>query len=584
LEKYFYAEEISGDGLWETLKEFGSTVKHKLIPKPETKEETSYIKTLAYGRNDYPPKVRDILKEHGDSLITGMLLDRTPVQQLFIDILDKVSRGSFKERLKQTPYDKLFHLRLDITVKKGNSFTTLGLEKNEVINIVVNPTRNKHAETRTISNLPQNLTINKILMGAQKIQGDKFFKYSAVDNNCQDFIMAILNGSNIGNEEDRAFVKQSVSGLFDNKTAKFANFITTLGRKFNEFIYGTGVPGSSVVQSVVFDKPKYTTTKAIKWLKKHGYEGQEVDEKENTLRFRQINPDTLTDYEYRTHEITPDIKLIMAYKKTKPNKLYMSKKQDKVIRDLRKLEKEFRKLSSEGEIMGSGLFDAFMELGKVAQQGFQQQYVKPTMKATEVVKSIAEPAFEELKDYTVREKGGLRSDIVHKGIPLLVGEVLQKAVDYIPGLGMVVEGREEGRKLGKQLGDLIGDISGVGMKPIETVHIDIDSHNASSKGKNSMTGDGIDLSGILRTFAPIIAMKGGAMKKKRGKKSKKFKFSGPTNEAMEQLLEAQEEKAEKQLKKDLGQVLKQMKGGKLQKGSPEAKEWGRKMREARMKK
>ena len=46
------------------------------------------------------------------------------------------------------------------------------------------------------------------------------------------------------------------------------------------------------VQSVVFHKDKWTKEKAEKWLSKHSkFKNNGVDEKEDTWRFRQINPE-----------------------------------------------------------------------------------------------------------------------------------------------------------------------------------------------------------------------------------------------------------------------------------------------------
>lgn len=51
------------------------------------------------------------------------------------------------------------------------------------------------------------------------------------------------------------------------------------------------------IQSLIFDKKKWTLTAAKKWLKARGYK-TDVDEKENTWRFRQIEPNKR--HEYRT--------------------------------------------------------------------------------------------------------------------------------------------------------------------------------------------------------------------------------------------------------------------------------------------
>jgi hypothetical protein len=91
--------------------------------------------------------------------------------------------------------------------------------------------------------IPEGLTLEFILDNARKIQGGKFFKYSARDNNCQDFILAVLNGSNIGNQSDREFVKQDTKSLFGNMTGlrKLSNTVTDIGAKVNVITQGKGL-------------------------------------------------------------------------------------------------------------------------------------------------------------------------------------------------------------------------------------------------------------------------------------------------------------------------------------------------------
>jgi len=52
---------------------------------------------------------------------------------------------------------------------------------------------------------------------------------------------------------------------------------------------------ADIVQSVVFMKPYWNVTNAKKWLKKHNYYNDEVDNKPTQIRFRQYNPEDLRD-------------------------------------------------------------------------------------------------------------------------------------------------------------------------------------------------------------------------------------------------------------------------------------------------
>jgi len=223
---------------------------------------TDYVKAVVKGRNDYPPKMREILKKYGDKPIMKIFTCRNPVGSLLTGALNAVSMGEFNKRFEQQPYDKLFHLDLrcevDIGEKefnkqqkaskiskliKQNRIATILLEKREILDAVVNPKKTKETECQLIVNVPQGLlTINKLLEGGKKVLGNKFFTYSAYDNNCQNYVMALLKGSNIGSQENYDFVKQNTKELFKGLpgTRKIANTVTDLGATFNTLIEGAG--------------------------------------------------------------------------------------------------------------------------------------------------------------------------------------------------------------------------------------------------------------------------------------------------------------------------------------------------------
>lgn len=64
-----------------------------------------------------------------------------------------------------------------------------------------------------------------------------------------------------------------------------------------------------IVQSILFDKDKYTKTKAKKWLKDHGFKIKKIDETENYLRFRQRTPEPTKSY--KTKRISIGIKFVL---------------------------------------------------------------------------------------------------------------------------------------------------------------------------------------------------------------------------------------------------------------------------------
>jgi len=245
--------EISGKGIKEdfqrlgqkiknTARNVGNTIVHKT--KEATNTVKHYVNAVVKGRNDYPPKVRSILEQKGAKIIDGITICRTPVPGILTGALSALSGGAFGKALQNAPYDKLYHLFIRIKLDDGS---VVSLEKNEVINMDIDPPIPKDTDQKQVSNVPRGIVVDGLLEGARRIQGGKFFGYSARDNNCQDFILAVFNGSNIGNEEDRAFIKQDTKQLFGDNVAlrKISNTVTDLGGIVNTITTGAGIKKKS---------------------------------------------------------------------------------------------------------------------------------------------------------------------------------------------------------------------------------------------------------------------------------------------------------------------------------------------------
>ena len=82
-------------------------------------------------------------------------------------------------------------------------------------------------------------------------------------------------------------------------------------------LVGSGM-GNYKVQSVIFRRDKWTPAKASKWLQKHNYANKGIDEKDEHLRFRQLNPDYIRKQGYKRFITKPlgdsGVSLIIAYK------------------------------------------------------------------------------------------------------------------------------------------------------------------------------------------------------------------------------------------------------------------------------
>lgn len=206
--------------------------------KDLTKKTVDYGKAIIYGRNDYPPKVRNIITKIGDQFIKHIIIKRAPVPSILTGALSLFSFGKFGERLDKN-FDELFHLFIEIILDNGQKVL---LEKNEVINMDTHIKNLSNVESKNIMNTPH-ITINELLNNTQKYMGKNFFSYSARDNNCQDFIVAIFKSNNIGDSNDITFIKQDTKQLFNDLPIlrKIANTITDIGASANVIVTGKGI-------------------------------------------------------------------------------------------------------------------------------------------------------------------------------------------------------------------------------------------------------------------------------------------------------------------------------------------------------
>tara|TARA_R110000803_G_scaffold3726_1_gene12669 strand:- start:1360 stop:2364 length:1005 start_codon:yes stop_codon:yes gene_type:complete len=183
---------------------------------------------LMYGRNTYSPKVKKILKDFGDEEITNLYIIRTPISKVLRFLMNILSLGEFEKRMKNTPYDDLYHLAIHIETSKGK----VSLEKNEVINMDRNPKKPKNAEILNVT-IGKKLTINEMLDKTKTKMGKNFFPYSAKDNNCQRFILSLLQANNLANKANKDFVKQDTNELFSSHLRKATNTVTDVAGRLN---------------------------------------------------------------------------------------------------------------------------------------------------------------------------------------------------------------------------------------------------------------------------------------------------------------------------------------------------------------
>jgi hypothetical protein len=200
------------------------------------KDTFKTVKALAFGQSDYTANVKKIFNQYENQPISKMTIVRTPVNSAILGAMDTISLGNFTKKMDKANFDELYHLQIEITLGNGQVVT---VEKTEVVNIRKGKTKHADKEEEMVDNIP-NITFGDLMRNAQKLMGSKFFTYSAKNNNCQDFALALLQGSNIGNDSDYTFIKQNTKQLFKNQgfLNKVSNTLTDVGAKGNILMHG----------------------------------------------------------------------------------------------------------------------------------------------------------------------------------------------------------------------------------------------------------------------------------------------------------------------------------------------------------
>ena len=179
--------------------------------------------SLVLGRRGISPNVDKFMRDHGDEPILEMIISRNVVSSILTGSMKLIST-QFREGVGS---NKLYHLKLLIRTTHSN----ISLEKNEVITI--SPYHMNYKAENVYVHFPPGITINILLQNTRNKMGNSFLTYSARDNNCQNFVLSLLEANGLSNSQNVLFTKQSITGLFSTEMRKFTNTITDIRAKFD---------------------------------------------------------------------------------------------------------------------------------------------------------------------------------------------------------------------------------------------------------------------------------------------------------------------------------------------------------------
>ena len=190
-------------------------------------------------------KGQRMLKLYGSVPISKIVVVKNVVNPLITKTLNTLSGQEF---------DRLYHLGIVVTLSNGKSII---LEKNASINIS-DKFSMKNRDVIPVQ-IPNNLTLTQMVNNTSVQMGTKFIPYSGNDNNCQHFIIAVLQSNDILTDNLEQFVKQKTDPIFENRPIlrKIVNTVTDLGGVVDNVIDNVTAPIASITGGAIIHKVIY---------------------------------------------------------------------------------------------------------------------------------------------------------------------------------------------------------------------------------------------------------------------------------------------------------------------------------------
>ena len=197
------------------------------------------VHVAIHGRDGLPPSMQKVLDQYGDNSVVALTIGRNPLHTALTGALDAMSFGQFS---KNNPYDKLFHLQVVVKLDDGRQLT---FEKTQSPSLWVGAPSSKDLQWCPVT-LPHELTLHDLVMNTYHHMGNsKFNGYSSKENNCQYFVMAILDGNHLNNHSYTEFTKQDTYQLFEGLDGlrKITNTVTDLAGAADAVMQGGDIGG-----------------------------------------------------------------------------------------------------------------------------------------------------------------------------------------------------------------------------------------------------------------------------------------------------------------------------------------------------
>ena len=212
--------QTKGSGLWDIIQD-----NVQLNPIAMIRDGAKHF----FDDKRYTLSLSSVMKRAGVSPVVKIEVSREPIASMIDKAFDVISFGSWGSAKTDNAIDKFFHLFCILSLADGTKYR---LEKNANISLSKS---DGHVNSDDVIVIQSNtgLSIADMLEKTRLAVGDdRFFIYDAFKNNCQDFLINILQSNGLLTPEASNFIKQDVKDVAEKMPGyakRFANSMTDLG-------------------------------------------------------------------------------------------------------------------------------------------------------------------------------------------------------------------------------------------------------------------------------------------------------------------------------------------------------------------
>jgi hypothetical protein len=180
---------------------------------------------------------KTVMRKYGDLKIVGAKIRRAPIGSMLNSMMNILSLGRFDQFRRERNFDKFFHLGIVLQLEGGKQ---LLLEKNAKPAFSESFTDSKDTEYMAPVNIVGQPTLNEFISRTVDKMGKYgFSNYDALDNNCQKFILSLLEANNSLTPALKSFIYQDITGIVQRLPSyvdKFSRFATDTAARAQELI------------------------------------------------------------------------------------------------------------------------------------------------------------------------------------------------------------------------------------------------------------------------------------------------------------------------------------------------------------